>query len=156
MFYHQLLKSSVLEDYLTLLYTGAAQYNRPPRYPFTVVCGGIDGASHGNDTLSKIFAGVVAYRGNKSCYVNAPKNKSETDEGWRWQTCSDMVMPIGISNDSMFPANQFDLKEYVELCKAQYGVPPRPHWATTYFGGHDTRGGVIYLHNFSNGFELIV
>lgn len=135
----QLLKSSVLEDYLMLMYTGAAQYNRPPRYPVTVVCGGIDGASHGNDTLSKIFAGVVAYRGNKSCYVNAPKNKSETDVGWRWQTCSDMVIPIGISNDSMFPANQFDLKEYIESCKAQYGVPPRPHWATTYFGGHDIK-----------------
>lgn len=75
-----------------LMYTGAAQYNRPPRYPVTVVCGGIDGASHGNDTLSKIFAGVVAYRGNKSCYVNEPKNKSETDVGWGWQVNINLLM----------------------------------------------------------------
>lgn len=66
------------------MYSGAAQYNKPPTYPVNRVCSGVDGDS-GNDTLTKIFAGVFAYRGNRSCYINAPTNVSETKLGWRWQ-----------------------------------------------------------------------
>ena len=47
-----------------------------------------------------------------------------------------MAIPINVSNDTMFPPYKFDLDEYVNDCKAAYGVPPRPNWATTYFGGH--------------------
>jgi len=47
------------------------------------------------------------------------------------------VIPIGRgSNDTMFPAEPFDLKENIEECKSAFGVPPRPHWITTYYGGH--------------------
>ncbi|KAM7528033.1 hypothetical protein LguiB_031443 [Lonicera macranthoides] len=60
--------SSELKDYLETMYSAAAQYNSPPRYPVTVVCGGIDGAPSGTDLLGRIFAGLVAYRGNRTCY----------------------------------------------------------------------------------------
>uniref|UniRef100_A0A2N9GDX8 Uncharacterized protein n=1 Tax=Fagus sylvatica TaxID=28930 RepID=A0A2N9GDX8_FAGSY len=113
-----------------------AQYNHPPSYPVTMVCSGIDGAPSEIDILSKIFAGVVAYFGNSSCYVNGPRNISETIEGWSWQRCSEMVIPIGCSNDTMFPPDPFNLSSYTEQCNSEYGVPPRPHWVTTYFGGH--------------------
>ena len=46
-----------------------------------------------------------------------------------------MVIPISVSNDTMFPPYKFDLNKYIDDCKALYGVPPRPHWVTTYFGG---------------------
>lgn len=52
------------------------------------------------------------------------------------QRCSEMVMPIGTGNDTMFQPDPFNLKRYVEECKKQYGVSPRPHWVTTYYGGH--------------------
>ena len=65
-------------------YSVAAQYNHPPRYPVTVVCGAIDGAPEGSDILGLIFAGVVAYTGNRSCY-DTSSNPTETSEGWRWQ-----------------------------------------------------------------------
>ena len=74
-----------LKHYLRLMYAHAAQYNHPPDYPVSMVCGGIDGAAFGNDIISKIFAGVVAYKGNMSCYVNPPTNETETTVGWRWQ-----------------------------------------------------------------------
>ncbi|KAI4322347.1 hypothetical protein L6164_022051 [Bauhinia variegata] len=134
-----LKRSSDLKDYLESMYAGAAQYNHPPRYPVTVICRGIDGAAFGGDTLSKIYAGVVAYRGNTSCKVNAPTNETETAVGWRWQTCSEMVIPIGFGNDTMFPPDPFNITSYVEECKNRYGVPPRPHWVTTYYGGHNIR-----------------
>lgn len=134
-----LKKTSELKDYLDSLYTQTAQYNHPPKYPVTVVCGGIDGGALGSDILSKIFAGVVAYRGNRTCYVNAPTNESETAVGWRWQTCSEMVLPIGIVNNTMFPPDPFDETEFNNHCNSLYGVPPRPHWVTTYYGGQNIK-----------------
>ncbi|XP_042955129.1 lysosomal Pro-X carboxypeptidase-like isoform X3 [Carya illinoinensis] len=75
----------VLKNYLVSMYGHAAQYNSPPKYPVTIVCGGIDGAPPETDILDKVFAGVVAYKGNSKCYVNALENISETTVGWRWQ-----------------------------------------------------------------------
>lgn len=77
--------SSQLEDYLWSMYAGAAQYNHPPRYPVTRICGGIDGASPGSGIISKVAAGVFAYKGNLPCYNIGPRNDTETDVGWRWQ-----------------------------------------------------------------------
>jgi lysosomal Pro-X carboxypeptidase len=45
-------------------------------------------------------------------------------------------MPVDYGlNGTMFPASQFDYKEYKETCQHKYGVQPRPHWITTYYGG---------------------
>ncbi|GKU93961.1 hypothetical protein SLEP1_g7510 [Rubroshorea leprosula] len=138
-----LTSASELKYYLMSLYTSVAQYNHPPVYPVTVICDGIDGAansSSGNEDdilLDKIFAGVVAYKVNETCYVNPPRNR--TENGWRWQRCSEMVMPIGIGNDTMFPPSPFNLSSFENACKSIYGVPPRPHWITSYYGGHDIK-----------------
>lgn len=145
----QLNRSSELKDYLETIYTIAAQYNHPPTYPVTVVCGGIDGAPNGTDILGRIFMGVVARRGNMSCYdIDAFKYPTETSLGWSWQTCSEMVMPIGRGqDDTMFPAAPFDLNSFVKGCERYYGVTPRPHWITTYYGGHDIK---LILHRFAS------
>lgn len=53
------------------------------------------------------------------------------------QTCSEMAIPISIGNNTMFEQPiPFNLTRYAEGCKKQYGVSPRPHWVTTYYGGH--------------------
>jgi hypothetical protein len=47
-----------------------------------------------------------------------------------------MVMPIAHdTNGSMFPPSPFNLTEVNDYCKKLYGVEPRPHWVTTYYGG---------------------
>lgn len=75
------------------MYATAAQYNRPPRYPVTQVCQGIDGAPEGTDILGRIFAGVVSYRGNKTCYdTNAYSTPSETSIGWQWQVITFIII----------------------------------------------------------------
>nr|DAD27633.1 TPA_asm: hypothetical protein HUJ06_029101 [Nelumbo nucifera] len=121
--------ASQLKDYLEYMYCEAAQYAFPS-----------------DDSVLKIFvAGVVSYNGNSSCYdLNASNNPSdsdeETDDGWDWQTCSEMVMPMGRgSNDTMFEAAPFDLEAFIQGCKSAYSVSPRPHWITTQFGGHDIK-----------------
>ncbi|XP_016439807.1 uncharacterized protein LOC107765654 [Nicotiana tabacum] len=141
--------SSELKDYLDSIYATAAQYNKPPTYPVTVVCGGIDGAHKGSHVLDRIHAGIVASQGNLTCYnTNFYNQPSETSMGWRWQTCSEMVMPIGRGkNDTMFYSAPFNLDEFIDACKSNYGVSPRPHWITTYYGGHDVK---LILHRFAS------
>ncbi|XP_019181679.1 PREDICTED: lysosomal Pro-X carboxypeptidase-like [Ipomoea nil] len=105
-----------------------------------MICRGIDEAPNKTDILDRIFAGLVAIAGNSSCYINAT---SVTDNisllSWSWQICSDLVFTISTGNDTMFPQSSFDVESYIEQCKSAYGVPPRPHWVTTYFGGHDIK-----------------
>lgn len=82
--FSELTEPDELKNYLDTMYATAAQYNHPPSYPVTLVCGGIDGAPEGSDILTRVFAGLVAYRGNRSCY-NTSYSPTETSEGWRWQ-----------------------------------------------------------------------
>ncbi|KAK9185810.1 hypothetical protein WN943_026169 [Citrus x changshan-huyou] len=69
-----------------------------------------------------------------------------------------MVMPVGIDNTTMFPPDPFDLSNYINDCKKLYGVSPRPHWVTTYYGGYDIK---LILQRFasniifSNGLEIL-
>ncbi|XP_059663789.1 uncharacterized protein LOC132309501 [Cornus florida] len=150
-----LINGSVeLKDYLMHIYQRAAQYNHPPKYPVTVICGAIDTAPKGTDILGRIFAGVVANNNNQTCYDTRP-NASQTNVGYNWQTCSEMVQPFGQGKETFFPPDPSDnLINFTKDCIDTYGVPPRPHWATTYFGGKDI-GFVLqrFASNiiFSNG-----
>uniref|UniRef100_A0A6N2L602 Serine carboxypeptidase S28 family protein n=1 Tax=Salix viminalis TaxID=40686 RepID=A0A6N2L602_SALVM len=127
-----LASAAVLKTHLIEMYISAAQYNAPPTYPVNKVCGGIDGGGFGDDVLAKIFGGLVAYKGNGPCYVNAPAYQSALPGG-----CSEMVMPFGFGKDSMFQPKPFDIEAYIERCKQTYGVPPRVDWVTSYYGGHN-------------------
>ncbi|KAF4353045.1 hypothetical protein G4B88_010034 [Cannabis sativa] len=143
-----LKNSSELKDYLGTIYATAAQYNSPPKYPVNIICEAIDHNHHNDDDiLDKIFSGLSAYDPNKTCYVNPPKIPTETDQGWKWQTCSEMVIPIGIENDTMFEAYPFKVEDFIKDCKDSYGVPPRPHWVTSYYGGHDIK---LILNRFGS------
>ncbi|PWA93097.1 serine carboxypeptidase S28 family protein [Artemisia annua] len=110
-----LTNSSELKDYLYNTYATVAQYNAPPRYPTTQICEGIDRASNATDNiLDRIFAGIVAYLPGRSCY-NMTLAVSQTYIGWQWQTCSEIVVPIGItSNVSMFPRSPYDAQEFIQ------------------------------------------
>ncbi|XP_019176098.1 PREDICTED: lysosomal Pro-X carboxypeptidase-like [Ipomoea nil] len=124
-----------LRNYLHRLYSDAAQYDNPPEYPVRRVCGGIDGAPEGSDILDRIQAGVVAYEGVYSCYIVS--GGGDTVDAYAWQACSEIVYPIQQGNDSMFIPTTFNLQSFSQNCINTYGVPPRPHWVTTYYGGHD-------------------
>ncbi|KAJ7981085.1 Lysosomal Pro-X carboxypeptidase [Quillaja saponaria] len=117
-----LSKSYELKNYLESIYIYVGQYNAPPSYPVTTVCGGIDAAYFGSDILSTIYGGVVAYKGNLPCYVNSQANLlSETNtHGW-----------------------------------------PRPHWITTYYGGHDKKlvpqrfgSNIIFSNGLSDPYSI--
>ncbi|CAN0916549.1 Lysosomal Pro-X carboxypeptidase [Linum grandiflorum] len=52
-----------------------------------------------------------------------------------------MVIYLRFGNLStlFYSTKAFNLTGFTDLCKASYGVPPRPHWVTTYYGGHSIR-----------------
>ncbi|WZZ38817.1 hypothetical protein YC2023_035076 [Brassica napus] len=86
-----------------------------------------------------IFPGVVYDRGNRSCY---PLSVQPTEDSiaWKWQTCSEIVLPIGHDEqDTMFQTEPFRMDIKIDRCKLQYGVPPRPHWVTAYYGIQDVK-----------------
>ncbi|KAL8170907.1 hypothetical protein V2J09_022711 [Rumex salicifolius] len=131
-----------LKNYLIEKYAVAAQYGRPPVYRATTICNAIDG-SHNADVLDRVFSGLVAYYGyyNKTCYNTTESSfGSQTSLGWGWQTCSDMVIPVGIGPiNEMFQPQPFNMSEYMTYCNSTYDVLPRPHWMTTYFGGQNIK-----------------
>ncbi|PIA43524.1 hypothetical protein AQUCO_01900129v1 [Aquilegia coerulea] len=131
-----------LKDYIGLLYVIVAQYDAPPDYPVTKICDAIDGLPEGADILSRISAGFstglnVTMGGNTRCNIFVDYKPSK-ESGWQWQTCTEMVMPIGYhENETMFQNNPFDLSNFTKNCQNLFGVSPRPHWITTEFGGHN-------------------
>ncbi|KAF5733299.1 hypothetical protein HS088_TW17G00841 [Tripterygium wilfordii] len=132
----ELRHSSELKNYLESLYMKAAQSGQPV---VQRMCESIDETpNQGEDgTLNKIFAGVVAALSDDTkCYVNPSSSLA-----FKWQRCSEILMPKRHGrSETMFeavPPNQMELM--TKECQSLYSVTPRPHWLTTYYGGHNMK-----------------
>ncbi|WCJ41672.1 Serine carboxypeptidase S28 family protein [Euphorbia peplus] len=136
-----------LKKYIEEVYVDAAKHYGDEGSPVHVICQAIDDPKDDCPMpINKIASGLFAYlkhtkhRNSNSrigeCTVNAPI----PFDGWGWQTCSEMVMPksSGSDPDSMFQSSEpFNFQKFSDSCFASYGVTPRPHWITTYYGGHN-------------------
>ena len=69
-----------LKYFLENLYDVVAQYRRP-----SLVCNGIDKETNETDVLGRIYAGVVAYFGARTCYDTKVWDRGETSVGYAWQ-----------------------------------------------------------------------
>ncbi|KAJ9178021.1 hypothetical protein P3X46_009941 [Hevea brasiliensis] len=148
-----LTTSQELKDYLGFMYEDSAQYDNPPDYPVQNTCRGIDGAPEGTDILGRIVAGLSSLNSSGSCQDILSYELSKPD-AWDWQTCTEIVMPMGRGNETMFEAEPFDMEDYTKECVDDFGVVPRLHWITTEFGGHDIKtvlGNFASNIIFSNG-----
>lgn len=77
------------------MYADAAQYDAPPTYPVSLVCGGIDGAPNGTDILGRIFSGLVALLPDTKCHVTEDPT-DETSQGWEWQVSRSLSTFFGV------------------------------------------------------------
>lgn len=132
-----------LKAFLESLYDNVAQYG-DLNFNSSTICKAIDEGKKGTDILSRIYAGALAYfKGmtKHNCLNTNYFFSGETFVGYDWQTCSEMVMPVvrGTSKWSMFPPETFNLQDFTQSCKEMYNVMPRPHWITSYYGGHDMK-----------------
>ncbi|KAK1288777.1 putative serine protease EDA2 [Acorus calamus] len=121
-------------------YPTRANFMAPlPAYPVKEMCRIIDGFPRGGSKLNKAFAAASLYynyTSTKTCFNIGNESDSHGLHVWDWQACTEMIMPMSCSNESMFPPSAYNAKESGDDCLKKYGVLPRPHWITTEFGGH--------------------
>ncbi|CAI9098900.1 OLC1v1035631C1 [Oldenlandia corymbosa var. corymbosa] len=120
-------------------YPTEANFMKPlPAYPVEEMCKIIDKSPRGATKLSRAFAAASLYYNyskTEKCFKLEGDEDDHGLQGWNWQACTEMVMPMTCSNESMFPPFPFSYKEFADDCKKQFGVRPREHWITTEFGG---------------------
>ncbi|KAI0502481.1 hypothetical protein KFK09_017434 [Dendrobium nobile] len=123
------------------------------------MCRIIDGFPPEVDILTKVFSAASLYynySGSQSCFNIGYEADVHGLDGWNWQACTEMVMPMICSHKSMFPPSAYDYKEFGDQCKKTYGVRPRPHWITTEYGGHNIKQVLSRFGSniiFSNGMK---
>ncbi|RWR91112.1 lysosomal Pro-X carboxypeptidase isoform X2 [Cinnamomum micranthum f. kanehirae] len=109
-----------------------------PAYPVEQMCKIIDGFPPEASKLTKVFSAASLYynfSGTEKCFNIENATDAHGLSGWEWQACTEMVMPMSRSNESMFPPSTFDYKAFGEQCMMKYGIQPRAHWIITEFGG---------------------
>ncbi|KAM0930447.1 hypothetical protein ACQ4PT_001122 [Festuca glaucescens] len=126
-------------------YTAMTDYPTPadflenlPAYPVKEMCKIIDAFPAGADVVDKAFAAASLYynyTGDQKCFKVEGGDDPHGLSGWGWQACTEMIMPMNVSSESMFPPSGFSYKERSEECVESYGVRPRDHWITTEYGG---------------------
>ncbi|XP_066372291.1 uncharacterized protein [Miscanthus floridulus] len=112
-----------------------------PAYPVKEMCKIIDGFPANADILEKVFAAASLYynyTGDQTCnHIEDEDSPSSLDLSyWWWQACTEMIMPMSSSNESMFPPSTFSYEDKSNTCFQSFGVRPRPHWITTEYGGY--------------------
>ncbi|KAL8488540.1 hypothetical protein ACS0TY_024717 [Phlomoides rotata] len=164
----QVHSTSSARDWLWEAFVYTAMVNYPteanfmkhlPAYPVTEMCKIIDRSSPRATKLSRAFEAASLYY-NYSQGEKCFKLEGESDDhglhGWDWQACTEMVMPMIVSNESMFPPSSFNYKQNADDCMTKFGVRPRPHWITTEFGGMNIKQVLKKFGSniiFSNGLQ---
>ncbi|KAL8138595.1 hypothetical protein V2J09_004596 [Rumex salicifolius] len=99
----------------------------------SMICKAVDGASKGATDLDKVTAAASLFITNNSCLPVASSaatkpdtSSDQTTLGWSWQTCSELVNPMGRTFNSsvtntVTPLNPFDLQSFIQDCNATFG-----------------------------------
>ncbi|XP_031503638.1 uncharacterized protein LOC116266541 [Nymphaea colorata] len=161
----KLNRTQDLADWLSSAYSYLAMVNYPypanflmplPAFPIKEVCKRMDSYPDGTGILDRIFGGISIYynyTGSVDCFDI--RDDPHGMNGWNWQACTEMVMPMSSNEESsMFPPYCFDYDAYQDQCIKEFGVRPRPKWITTEFGGHDLERDLKHFGSniiFANG-----
>ncbi|KAL6595556.1 hypothetical protein ACP70R_047896 [Stipagrostis hirtigluma subsp. patula] len=113
-----------------------------PAYPVRAMCAAVDHPSAGGDTLSRVrdLLGVYYNHTGEAACLGAAEDDDPYGmfDGWDWQACTEMVlMTAGVSNASVLPPSPFNFTDLIDGCRSSTGLPPRPYWIETEFGGFD-------------------
>ncbi|XP_038674469.1 lysosomal Pro-X carboxypeptidase [Scyliorhinus canicula] len=137
-------------------YPYAADFLQPlPAWPIKVVCSFLkDPSLPAKSLMQNIFQALNVYfnyTGNAQCLnISQTATSNLDDQGWYYQTCTEMVMPScsdGVKD--MFEPVPWNLQQYSDNCKKDWGLRPRPDWITTVYGGKriSSHSNIV----FSNG-----
>ncbi|WJX84863.1 lysosomal Pro-Xaa carboxypeptidase [Trifolium repens] len=148
------------------IYTAMTDYPTPtnflgplPAYPVRKMCEAIDRSvkeKHATSIFDNLYGAAniyYNYSGTSKCF-NLKDNSDPHDlGGWQWQACTEMIMPLGSSKESIFPEFKWSVNDRSSYCKFAYNVVPRTNWITSEFGGHDieivlkrSSGNIIFFN----------
>ncbi|XP_013394465.1 lysosomal Pro-X carboxypeptidase-like [Lingula anatina] len=127
-----------------------------PAWPIKVVCSHLVNLTKSSDLhlLSGISTAVGVYynyTGQAKCFNISQQGTADLgDQGWNFQACSEMVMPLCTDGvHDMFEPQPWDFNAFAKGCKKQFGVVPRPQWIKTQYGGKNITSASNII--FSNG-----
>ncbi|XP_024890645.1 lysosomal Pro-X carboxypeptidase [Temnothorax curvispinosus] len=152
-----------LKDFLHEVYINLAMVNYPyeadflaplPGNPINVFCQHLTNASlTGKPLLSALYRAISVYTnytGKTSCISMNAAPGLDADQGWDYQTCTEMVLPIctdGIND--MFEPAEWNIGDYNNTCFKRYSVSSQPYLVCEQYGcGNFTSASNIV---FSNG-----
>lgn len=126
-----------------------------PGWPIKVVCKYLQNETLEDDKLLQAIANAVGVYYNNSGHAKCFNTSQQAvsflgDEGWSFQACTEMVMPLcsdGVND--MFTESKWDFKEYSLDCQQSLGVTPLEYWAEILYGGKKIRSHSNIV--FSNG-----
>jgi len=132
-----------------------------PGYPVNVSCQKwSDARASGESNLASVvelLSVFYNYTGQAGdCYDLSTGPPGLDANGWEYQTCTEMVMPMSSGGPKdMFPDQPWNLTSWTAYCQKTWNVTPRPNWVTQYYGGellpsgqNNIMGSNIF---FSNG-----
>lgn len=94
--------------------------------------------------LYRAISVYTNYTGKASCMSIKSAESGLDDEGWDYQACTEMVMPMcsdGIND--MFEPAEWNIVDYNNTCFKKYSVSPQPYLACEQYGCEN-------LHTASN------
>ena len=133
-----------------------------PASPVSYVCHHYFGAINATDdvgvlramaALANVFYNYSGQAG--SCFdivsdSHGPSTLGNGLQGWSWQSCTEMVMPIGqYEATDMFWSDKWDWAAVREDCLARYAVQPDEYYIVRQYGGVHIESASRIL--FSNG-----
>jgi lysosomal Pro-X carboxypeptidase len=140
-------------------YPTPADFLQPlPAWPVTFTCKKIKEIVTKSDQYALLDAlhaiDNVYYNssGKLKCFdLNQGISPDLGDQGWDYQACTEMIMPIGSEKtpDNMFLPNPWNLQAFIVQCQKTWNITGRPNWAVTYYGGKDIKAASNIV--FTNG-----
>jgi lysosomal Pro-X carboxypeptidase len=141
--------TSGLVDMAMTDYPYATNFLQPEAaWPVNASCALFDACLSSHDATMCAAQAIGAYyngSGTVPCYdLGAGDAPDLGEQGWDYQSCTEMVMPIGqygIPND-MFVAAPWNTTSFNSYCQATWGVTPDYGWAVREYGGDQIQAGM--------------
>ncbi|KAJ8955716.1 hypothetical protein NQ318_008588 [Aromia moschata] len=153
-----------LVDWVSEVYAALAETNYPyptnflaplPGNPIKEFCSKIDAYEYDDDkgllkSIGEALQIYTNYTGTTKC--NSLQSTSDVlgEDGWNFQACTEMIMPLCSKDDDMFENIEWDFQKYSDNCYKQFGIRPvNDEVPILLYGGKDLSAA----HNiiFTNG-----
>lgn len=151
-------------DFLSEVYGNLAMINYPystnflapvPAYPVKVLCSKLQNSTMSGKVLVSAIRKAVSIYTNYTGYVKCLNIDNTADsnigeQGWDFQACSEMVMPMcSDGTNDMFENIPWNFNKYSDKCFKKWGVRPKSQLAISEYGGKNIYAASNIV--FSNG-----